>query len=216
MVSRNYRGLSLGQRLYQRRDRIVIAATEIFAKQGYWHTTVDEICGLAHVAKRDFYDIYGGKEDVFRDLYDEIIEIALDATKQAIHDAPNDLENTFRAGISAFLRIALSDPNRVRILFVEAAGISEAMGLRRREALHEFSRLVQVQFDKFGSSAAVITKHSPYTQRALALVGAAKEVIADWAADRKKTSIDELTENLTEIFTAVFNSIVDFSKLSVS
>jgi len=49
---------------HQRR-RILAAATEVFGRQGFDRTAVEDIIGPAGVSRRTFYDLFGGKDDAF-------------------------------------------------------------------------------------------------------------------------------------------------------
>jgi TetR/AcrR family transcriptional repressor of nem operon len=46
------------------RDRIVMAGIDLFRRQGYVATTVDEICAAAGVSKGSFFHYFSGKESL--------------------------------------------------------------------------------------------------------------------------------------------------------
>jgi AcrR family transcriptional regulator len=48
-----------------RREQLLAKALELFAKQGFAGTSLDEIASHAHVAKRTIYEQFGGKEELF-------------------------------------------------------------------------------------------------------------------------------------------------------
>jgi AcrR family transcriptional regulator len=48
------------------RDRLLVAAREVFERDGYHDTRVTDIAKLAHVAHGTFYTYFQSKEDVFR------------------------------------------------------------------------------------------------------------------------------------------------------
>ncbi len=52
------------RRRQQTRERIVDAAVELFIRQGYDATTVDQIAAAADVARGTFFNHFPGKEDV--------------------------------------------------------------------------------------------------------------------------------------------------------
>ena len=63
------------------RDRIVASAWQLFYKQGYDDTTIEDIVDDAHVSKGSFYHYFDGKEALidgisfmFDNAYDDIIE----------------------------------------------------------------------------------------------------------------------------------------------
>lgn len=54
-------------------DRVVAAATHLFATQGYERTTVKEIVDTAGVAKGAMYHYFTGKDDLLYEIYHRIL-----------------------------------------------------------------------------------------------------------------------------------------------
>jgi TetR/AcrR family transcriptional regulator, mexJK operon transcriptional repressor len=63
-------------RITRSRVRIVEAATTHFLERGYLAANVDEIAAQAGVAKRTIYNIFGGKEELFRAVLAEVVATA--------------------------------------------------------------------------------------------------------------------------------------------
>jgi AcrR family transcriptional regulator len=57
----------------QQRERVLNAATEIFAKRGYRGTNVEHIVSGARIGVTSFYSLFEGKEDCFLAVYDRIV-----------------------------------------------------------------------------------------------------------------------------------------------
>lgn len=55
------------------RGRITEAAIELFTEQGCEQTTVEEICALADVARKTFYNYFPSKQHLVRDLSDSLL-----------------------------------------------------------------------------------------------------------------------------------------------
>jgi len=126
------------------RDRIVVAAMQLFAERGFEGTSVRDItkaagCGVAAV---NYY--FGGKEklyeEAFRALFSEIQERRMEAIKAAVAADPDmDLEGFLRSFSAAFLE-PLMDESR-GALFI--AFMAREMGDRRMSAevfVNEFIR----------------------------------------------------------------------------
>jgi len=67
-----------------RRERVLDAATEVFAKRGYPATTVDRIVAAGKVGVGSFYAHFDGKEDCFLAVYDRIVADARERISAAI------------------------------------------------------------------------------------------------------------------------------------
>lgn len=84
------RAAPLDPRVERSRAVIVAAATEHFLRNGYVGSNVDEIAAQARVSKRTVYNVFGGKEQLFR----EILADALATAERFSHDIAAALGTT--------------------------------------------------------------------------------------------------------------------------
>src|SRR5277367_928733 len=56
------------------RDRILVAATELFLLEGYGSTTIEAVAARAGISKRTFYDRFDDKAQLFAAVVHRIIE----------------------------------------------------------------------------------------------------------------------------------------------
>ncbi len=61
-------------KLYERNDRILKKALELFSEKGYDATSVREICEAAGITKPTLYHFYGSKEGVYRAIVEGALE----------------------------------------------------------------------------------------------------------------------------------------------
>lgn len=142
---RTYAGMSPQQRATARRNRLISAATELFATRGYTSTSVQRICLHAQVSTRDFYVEFKNKEALLIEVY----AIACDRHQSAIQEAfsrvPPDADvltllTEVAYGMAACLE---DDPHTAQILFVTSFGVSTAVEKRRDEIREQ--RIDQVE-----------------------------------------------------------------------
>lgn len=70
-------------------ERVVAAATHLFAAQGYERTSVQEIVDAAGVAKGAMYHYFTGKDDLLFEVYHRILAMQLERLRAvAATDAP--------------------------------------------------------------------------------------------------------------------------------
>src|SRR5215469_1996644 len=55
------------------RERVLDAATGVFAKRGYTNTTIDHIVAAARIGVGSFYALFDGKEDCFAQVFDRVV-----------------------------------------------------------------------------------------------------------------------------------------------
>ena len=107
----------------EKRDRVLKAATRLFAKRGYERTDMAEIARRAGVAKGSLYNYFHDKEDLY-------LHMALDGLERHRHavyggidpvwDVFRQVEHVFRQGA----RFALAHPEYVLLyLNASAAGM---------------------------------------------------------------------------------------------
>src|SRR5690606_10512871 len=80
----------LDPRVERSRAAIVAAAMEHFLRDGYVGANVDEIAAEARVSKRTIYNVFGGKEQLFR----EILADALATAERFSRDVSSALGTT--------------------------------------------------------------------------------------------------------------------------
>ena len=106
-----YRGL----RRTANRDALMEAAEELFGLHGFSEVSIDEITARAGVAKGTFYNHFVDKSDIANAIALSIRE----ETRQKISVAKsisNDPAQHLAIAMSSFLRMAIDQPNKARIL----------------------------------------------------------------------------------------------------
>jgi AcrR family transcriptional regulator len=111
-------GLRERKKLETRR-RLIAAATELFARNGFSGTTLDDLAGAANIAPRTFFSYFATKEDVLLGDHQEMLSAALDALEEQPPGTP-----AFIALVAALERLAdlfdADDDARIRYSLVLA------------------------------------------------------------------------------------------------
>ncbi len=126
---------------YQR-ERIIAAATEVFAKRGYQGTTIDHIVSSAKVGVGRVYSLFDGKEDCFLAVYDQVIADGRERMTEAIADCdswPEALATCLRVLLEMIETAPLD--MRIALIEIQTAG---SRGLERHEhRLEEAAQLLR-------------------------------------------------------------------------
>jgi AcrR family transcriptional regulator len=111
---------SLEREVYldHQRDRVLDAATEVFAKRGYRATTVDHIVDAARIGVGTFYGLFGGKEECFLAAYERVLA---DFQEAILAEIPSEAPFPERAcsTLQALLVQIAAHPLRARLALVE-------------------------------------------------------------------------------------------------
>ena len=104
------------QRRTARRDAILAAAQEVFARKGFDGATIADIASAAGVASGTVYLYYESKIDMFAALNARLWEVVIGAMRDA--DAPPDVRGGTRARIHAVFASAGSHRDLLRLVFL--------------------------------------------------------------------------------------------------
>jgi AcrR family transcriptional regulator len=115
------------------RARIIDAAGEAFAANGYAGTRVSDITSGAKVSRTTFYEHFADKEACFVATYDEVSEILLSRVAEQEMSAER-WEDRLRLGLRAFLTILQAEPSFARMCIVEVVAAGP-MALERRDTV---------------------------------------------------------------------------------
>jgi AcrR family transcriptional regulator len=94
-------------RVEQRRLRILGAAAQCFAKNGFARTRIDDIAIAAGVSRALVYNHFGSKEELASQVCDHLLDDWNSAVDRALEDA-----TSARDALAAWLRVNLSEERR--------------------------------------------------------------------------------------------------------
>jgi len=129
--------------------RILAVAREMFAKQGYAATAMEDVVAQAGVTRGALYHHFTGKKGLFLAVFEQAQRQISKKIVEAAHDAPTPWDQ-LRDGSKAFLG-AVMNPNLQRIVLIDGPAVlgwqewrrlDEQHGLRDlRQGLEELQRL---------------------------------------------------------------------------
>jgi AcrR family transcriptional regulator len=112
------------------RQALLRSARELFGKQGYADTSIDEVARAAKVTKGALYHHYNGKQELFAAVYEQVKREVSERAATAFLE-PDPWEDLC-AGCQAMLDAHL-DPAVRRILLHDAQAVLDADTIRRVE-----------------------------------------------------------------------------------
>jgi AcrR family transcriptional regulator len=160
----------------ERRQQILTAAREVFAKRGYHQATIDDIVAQAGVARGTFYLYFEDKRSVFSDLIDRF---SAKLTMAIVSIAPDDPARSVAAqvhqNVRAIIATCLADRTLTRILFTDAMGLDSDFD---RKLGTFYDTLVQLLTEslKEGQRLGIVGDGEPRVLAYLS-IGALKELL---------------------------------------
>ncbi len=189
--------MAAADRQGNRRRRLLDEAFDLLGTEGWSGTSVRAVCRRAGLNPRYFYESFDDLDSLLVAVFDELTTELAATTLEAYDLAPRDAHSKAQASIDAFVRYAIGDPRRARILFVEALG-NDALAKRRRSAMHAWGGLLASQAREFYGERDNPDPIGELT--AAMLVGGVTELLIAWLDDRLRVDLDELIRDVTELF----------------
>ena len=119
------------------RDRVLTAAVELFAAQGYDGTSVAQVTDRARVAKGGFYHHFASKQELLYAVYGDLITLQLERM-QRILDLNHPPAETLRALIDDLVVTTAASSERALVSFREIAKLDGERGALLRVARRRY------------------------------------------------------------------------------
>lgn len=173
---RSYGGISADERTARRRRQLLDAGLEIFGSTGYRAATVRQVCRVAKVADRYFYDQFRTMEDLLVAVYQECVDRLEDSIAVPIQTA-GSVEEMARLGLESFLTAVQDDPRLARVVWFEVLGVSPQV---ETTYLSRMARFGELLITAAPAPFAVVPELRPLV--AGAVIGGISHVVMTWLA----------------------------------
>ena len=196
-TGRTYAGKAPGERRADRRARLLDAGLQVFGTVTWDEAGITLICATARVGTRAFYEEFDNREALLLEVATGIVERGSAILRLALDGAPATLEGVIGTGLTSFLGFVTNDPRRARVIY-GAVPCAESLISDRHRAAHGLAVLLT----GLQPSLGIADRARDNPTLALALVGAAGELLGAWVSTPTPTPIDDLINELTLLFVA--------------
>lgn len=169
---------------------------EAFGTMGFAKSKIKDICQIAGLTERYFYESFKNKEDLFYAVYRYMVE-EVEYDIRAVFDRPDltPAEATAES-LRLFLCKFKNDPRRARIQFFEILGVDYKIARQYRvDTLALISRIRTIISLTFGVEPVKLSD----TVLAESMAGAIIEVTRGWALDGYKVPVDKMVSELMDM-----------------
>ena len=162
-----------------RREAILVAAEEVFARRGYHGAALEDIAQVAGISKALIYEHFASKRELHASLVNaHVEEIFQRLLASAAADRPG--EERLRGGIDAFLSFVEEHREAWRALFRDAADpeVGDVIERVQAQATAVIAALIAADPDAPPEAAHAIEMHA-------ALLSGAVQSLANWWHDHQ-------------------------------
>ncbi|MGH3431277.1 MAG: TetR/AcrR family transcriptional regulator [Thermocrispum sp.] len=199
---RSYSGRPVQEWKAARRERLLAAALELFASEGYQSTSIERLCATAKVSTRHFYQEFGNKESVLIAVHEDGVrhgmeQAAAELAAELAAAPPAPIQERLRRALTAYLHTVMADPRLARIAFVEVVGVSIAVEEQRLG----FREAIVGLIDAEGQAAVRRGELAPRDFRFLgmALIGAVNATVYDWLLHEPQPPAAQLQASIVRL-----------------
>jgi AcrR family transcriptional regulator len=101
------------------RDRILLAALDVFGEKGFAAATVQDLVSAASISRETFYKYFAGKEACLRALHEEVLSWLEDEAHEAAARADGWADSVI-AVCERLLALLVADPRVARLCAIES------------------------------------------------------------------------------------------------
>ncbi len=162
------------ERAQQRRELILDAALDLFAREGYANSSIEAICQMAYVGNKAFYEHFSTKEACYLELLQRNTHSIFERL-YAIPDESDESEaDLTRRLLTSFVDALADDPRVGVVTFGQSGGISPSVERQRRANRRQAADLVRSVWTRFDAAITDDDNHL-----AIAATGGIFDLIAD-------------------------------------
>lgn len=200
-MARPYAGISQDERRRQRRDRLLLAALDLFTRQGFAQTKVTELCKAAGVSTRNFYEEFDNKERLLLLLHDRINALALERVTAALAALDSaDAATRISTLLDAFVSSVTADPRVPRLAYVEAVGVNAELEQQHQDWVARWADFIEAEAERAAAQGFAPGRNFHLT--AIALVGAVTGLLREWQAHDPPLDVADIAAEIKGLMLA--------------
>lgn len=182
MGERVYAGKSAEERVAQRQERFLSAGLEVFARQGWSASSVTDVCRVAGLSPRFFYELFGSREDLFIAVTTRIAAEVERTVRDAVAAPAAGPHERARAVLVALAGHFAADPRTVRVALMESLA-TPRFRRHRRELLESVSDLAARLMSALREDAPDVRAQAALRVGATVLTGGLVELLVARTTD---------------------------------
>jgi AcrR family transcriptional regulator len=196
---RAYGGKTLDARRAEQRERVLVAARDVFAARGYAGAGVEEIVARAHVSRTTFYVFFENKEECLLAVFGWGVErIAAEVMAAVAETVGQELAPAarIREQVRVVTRALAEDPAMARIVLIEIVGATPRAERARVWLRDAAANVIETQLERSDHWR----ERTPDERRvaSLAAMAAIGEPISDLVASGRLSQWEQFVEPISE------------------
>ncbi len=185
-----------------KREAILKAATQVFARKGYFNSKVSDIAKAAQIADGTVYLYFKSKEEILHSIFDRTMTEGIELAKQQLAECRIPQEK-LRCLSKLHLERLGADRDLAVVFQVELRGSTKFMEEFSAAGFAEYLNLI-LQIIEEGQATGVFRRDLHAKICAKILFGALDEMATNWILSEKGYELAPLADVVLDIF---FNGV---------
>lgn len=186
-----------------KREAILRAATEVFARNGYFNSKVSDIAKSANVADGTVYLYFKSKEEILHSIFDRTMLEAIDEARERLGKIA-DARERLRALAQLHLQRLGADRALAVVFQVELRGSTKFMEAFSAAGFAEYLKLIREIIEE-GKQSGVFRRDLNANLCAKILFGALDEMATNWILSERAYDLAPMADAVLDVF---FNGVV--------
>ncbi|MBV9492862.1 MAG: TetR/AcrR family transcriptional regulator [Acidobacteria bacterium] len=180
-----------------KRERILRAAVDVFARSGYFNAKVSEIAKAAGVADGTIYLYFDGKEDLLVTIFREHTRNYLQSLEQQLADISRP-EERIRVAIRHHLETLGRDRALAVVSQVELRHSLKFMGLFSQMEVADYLGMIR-KIVEHGQAEGVFRRNLHPTLVAKSVFGILDEMVTSWILSEKEHALADQADAIADL-----------------
>jgi TetR/AcrR family transcriptional regulator, fatty acid metabolism regulator protein len=186
------------QPVTDKREAILKAATQVFARSGYFNAKVADVARVAGVADGTVYLYFKNKEDILHSIFERNTTDIIAATREELAKIEDPREKLRRIARHHLERLG-SDRDLAIVFQVELRGTTKFMEEFSAAGLAEYLALIRDVFEE-GQRAGLFRSNLNAKLVTKILFGALDEMATNWILSKRRYKLAPMADEVVDIF----------------
>src|SRR5438094_6998985 len=181
-----------------KRMAILLAATEVFARNGYFNSKVADIARAADVADGTVYLYFKSKDEILHSIFDQNMAEAIASGRKLIELLSDPREKLRRIAKLHLERLG-ADRDLAVVFQVELRGSTKFMEEFSAAGFAEYLDLLRKCFEE-GQRSGVFRKQLNAKVMSKILFGALDEMATNWIISKRSYKLEPMADVVMDVF----------------
>ncbi|HEX8177469.1 MAG TPA: TetR/AcrR family transcriptional regulator [Pyrinomonadaceae bacterium] len=181
-----------------KREAILRAATQVFARNGYFNSKVADIAKAAGVADGTVYLYFKSKEEILHSIFDVAMEEAISEGRKELETIQDPREKLRRIARLHLERLG-ADRDLAVVFQVELRGSTKFMEEFSAAGFAEYLGMIRATFEE-GQRAGLFRRELNAKLVAKMLFGALDEMATNWILSKRRYKLVPMADEVMDIF----------------